>query len=265
MEVYEFEGKNTEDAIANACRRLNRPREDLEIEVLEQGSAGIFGLVGGRKAKIRVTIPVAEEEIPPEPEVEQETEPAVESAFEAVLGVEETEETEDAADASIQADENDLKVARETLEKILACIPLDDTSVAVEFSNGAILLNIKGDTSGLLIGRKGRTLDALQFIVNKIVNKTLDRRMQVVVDSENYRQRRRDSLIEMALRMGEKAKRLKKPVSTNPLNPYDRRIVHLALRDDADLDTRSRGEGMLKKIVIMPKRSGGNQRPDRFH
>lgn len=262
MEVYEFEGKNTEDAIANACRRLNLSREDLEIEVLEQGSAGIFGLVGGRKAKIRVTIPVAEEEIPPEPEVEQETEPAVESAFEAVLR---DEETEGAGDASIQADENDLKVARETLEKILACIPLDGTSVAVEFSNGAILLNIKGDTSGLLIGRKGRTLDALQFIVNKIVNKTLDRRTQVVVDSENYRQRRRDSLIEMALRMGEKAKRLKKPVSTNPLNPYDRRIVHLTLRDDADLDTRSRGEGMLKKIVIMPKRSGGNQRPDRLH
>ena len=266
MEVYEFEGKNTEDAIANACRRLNRAREDLEIEVLEPGSAGIFGLVGGRKAKIKVTIPVPAAEIPSEPEPEQEPESAVEPfSAEAPSAGAAAEVPEEAAEAPLPENENDLKVARETLEKILACIPLKDTSVAVEYSNGAILLNITGDTSGLLIGRKGRTLDALQFIVNKIVNKTLERRVQVVVDSENYRQRRRDSLIEMALRMGEKAKRLKKPVSTNPLNPYDRRIVHLTLRDDADLDTRSRGEGMLKKIVIMPKRSGGDHRSDRLH
>jgi spoIIIJ-associated protein len=90
--------------------------------------------------------------------------------------------------------------------------------------------------------------------VNKIVNKALEKRTQVIVDSENYRQRRRESLIQMALRMGEKAKSIGKPVVTNLLNPHDRRIVHMALRDDGSLDTKSRGEGILKKILIIPKR-----------
>jgi spoIIIJ-associated protein len=115
-------------------------------------------------------------------------------------------------------------------------------------------LDIKGDSSGLLIGRKGKTLDALQFIVNKVVNKALEKRIQVVVDSENYRARRKDHLINMALKMGDKAKKLKKPVSTNMLNPHDRRIVHLALRDDDKLDTKSRGEGLLKKVIIIPRK-----------
>ena len=126
--------------------------------------------------------------------------------------------------------------------------------VSAAKNDGTIALNIEGDTSGLLIGRKGRTLDALQFIVNKIVNKALEKRTQVVVDSENYRQRRRESLIQMALRMGEKAKNIGKPVVTNLLNPHDRRIVHMALRDDESLDTKSRGEGILKKILIIPDR-----------
>jgi spoIIIJ-associated protein len=86
------------------------------------------------------------------------------------------------------------------------------------------------------------------------VNKTLEKRVQVVVDSENYRERRRDSLIEMALRMGDRAKKTRKPVATNILNPHDRRIVHLTLRDDKGLDTKSRGEGILKKVLIIPKR-----------
>jgi spoIIIJ-associated protein len=131
---------------------------------------------------------------------------------------------------------------------------MEGVSVSAAQSDGTIALNIEGDTSGLLIGRKGRTLDALQFIVNKIVNKALEKRTQVIVDSENYRQRRRESLIQMALRMGEKAKSIGKPVVTNLLNPHDRRIVHMALRDDASLDTKSRGEGILKKILIIPKR-----------
>ena len=131
---------------------------------------------------------------------------------------------------------------------------MEGTTVSAAQNDGTIALNIEGDTSGLLIGLKGRTLDALQFIVNKIVNKALEKRTQVVVDSENYRQRRRESLIQMALRMGEKAKNIGKPVVTNLLNPHDRRIVHMALRDDESLDTKSRGEGILKKILIIPER-----------
>jgi spoIIIJ-associated protein len=215
MQTFEFEGKTTDEAIENACRQLNLSRNELDIEIIEPGSAGIFGLVGGRKAKVKVTTTSEQ----PEP-------------------IEET---------------NGLDIAKETLENILILIPLKGTTVSAEQTNSTISLIIKGDKSGLLIGRKGRTLDALQFIVNKIVNKALEKRIKVVIDSENYRQRRQDSLIQMALRMGEKAKNIRKPVITNLLNPHDRRIVHLALRDDDALDTKSRGEGILKKILIIPK------------
>jgi spoIIIJ-associated protein len=215
MQTFEFEGKTTDEAIENACRQLNVSRHELDIEIIEPGSAGIFGLVGGRKAKVKVTT-TGEQPVPIE-------------------------------------DSNGLAIAKETLENILMLIPMKGTTVSAEQTNSTISLIIKGDKSGLLIGRKGRTLDALQFIVNKIVNKALEKRIKVVIDSENYRQRRQDSLIQMALRMGEKAKSIRKPVVTNLLNPHDRRIVHLALRNDDALDTKSRGEGILKKILIIPK------------
>ncbi len=132
-------------------------------------------------------------------------------------------------------------------------IPVE-TTVYAEQTDGKIALRIEGDKSGLLIGRRGKTLDALQYIVNKIVNKALDKKTYVVVDSENYRKRREESLTQLALNMGDKAKKIMKPVSTNLLNPHDRRIVHLTLKEDDNLDTKSRGEGLLKKVVIIPKK-----------
>ncbi len=210
---YEFEGKTTEEALENASRELDLQPEELNIDILEPGSAGIFGLVGGKKAKIRVTLEKPEEAI----------------------------------------NENGVQLAQETLEKILELIPVE-TTVNAEQTDGKIALSIEGDKSGLLIGRRGKTLDALQYIVNKIVNKALDKKTYVVVDSENYRKRREESLTQLALSMGDKAKKIKKPVSTNLLNPHDRRIVHLTLQEDIDLDTKSRGDGLLKKVVIIPKK-----------
>ncbi len=211
---YEFEGKTTEEALENASRELDLQPEELNIDILEPGSAGIFGLVGGKKAKIRVTLEKPEEAI----------------------------------------NENGVQLAQETLEKILELIPVE-TTVNAEQTDVKIVLRIEGDTSGLLIGRRGKTLDALQYIVNKIVNKALDKKTYVVVDSENYRKRREESLTQLALKMGDKAKKIKKPVTTNLLNPHDRRIVHLTLQEDINLDTKSRGEGLLKKVVIIPKKS----------
>jgi len=216
METFEFEGRNTEDAIQNASRELDLPVEELNIDVIEPGSAGIFGLVGGKKARIKVTVKTT-----PEPE-----------------------EAEDREDA---------KVAQGVLEKILSLIPIEAAVEAERLDEGRINLTINGDRSGLLIGRKGKTLDALQFIVNKIVNKALDKKVDVVIDSEDYRRRREESLTQLANKMGEKVKRGKKAVTTAPLNPHDRRIVHLTLKDDPELETRSRGEGLLKRVVILPK------------
>ncbi len=214
---YEFEGKTTEEALENASRELALPLEELNFDILEPGSAGIFGLVGGKKAKIKITLEKQEE----------------------------------------VSNENGLRLAQEALETILELIPVE-TIVNAEQTDGKISLSIEGDKSGLLIGRRGKTLDALQYIVSKIVNKALDKKTYVVVDSENYRKRREESLTQLALKMGDKAKKIKKPVTTNLLNPHDRRIVHITLQDDNDLDTKSRGDGLLKKIVIIPKNRGPN-------
>ena len=247
MKEYEFEGKTTEDAMEEASRQLNLPAEELNFDILEPGSAGIFGLVGGKKAKIRVTV-----ESPEQADEEKEKIwVTIESPEQAD---EEKEKTRVTVEGPEQVDEEKgLEIAKETLENILIRIPVEATVEAHQM-DGKLTLNIEGDRSGLLIGRKGKTLDALQFIVNKIVNKALERRVNVVVDSENYRKRREESLVQLALKMGDKAKRIRKPVATNPLNPHDRRIVHLALKEDEGLDTRSRGEGLLKKVVIIPKR-----------
>jgi len=223
METYEFEGTTTEEAIQNASRQLNLPVEELDFDIIEPGSAGIFGLVGSRKTKIKVNVKGAE------------------------TSVEKSAETDAETDKMLVA-------AKEALEEILALIPVDVTLTA-EQSDSKIALNIDGDSSGLLIGRKGKTLDALQYLVNRIVNKRFEKKTRIVVDSENYRQRHVESLTELALKMGEKAKRNRKSVTTNPLNPHDRRIVHMTLKDDKELDTRSRGEGLLKKVVIIPGNS----------
>jgi len=236
METYEFEGKTTEEAIQNAARELNLPAEELSVDVIEPGSAGIFGLVGGRKAKIKVTLKTPAE-------IEEEE------------GEEEEEEEQDRGERKEEPQEDDVKFAKRTLEEILALIPVEAT-IAASRGERTINLRIQGDRSGLLIGRKGKTLDALQFLVNKIVSKALDKKIDVVIDSENYRRRREDSLTQLALKMGDKAKRIKKPVTTNPMNPHDRRLVHLALKDDEHLETRSRGEGLMKRVVIIPKDKG---------
>jgi spoIIIJ-associated protein len=227
MVSHEFEGKTTEEAIQNASRELNIPAEELDIEIIEPGSAGIFGLVGSKKARVKVIVETEEDDFEEMPE-------------------------EIALETPVASEEN-LEKAKELLENILALMPVE-TTVTAERKNSNINLNIMGDKSGLLIGRKGKTLDALQFIVNRAINKKSDRKSRVIVDSENYRQRRKDSLAQMALKMGDKAKRIKKPVTTHLLNAHDRRIFHITLKDDQQLDVRSRGEGLLKKIVIIPKK-----------
>jgi len=248
METYEFEGKTAEEAIEKASRELNIPVEELDVHIIEPGSAGIFGLVGSRKTKVRVNI-TREEEVE-ETDTVDEVEPDNGFVFEE----EETEVDEAVVEAAVENySDNYLENSKEILEKLLALIPVE-AKVTVGQSKGKINLNIEGDASGVLIGRKGKTLDAIEYIVNRIVNNTSDKKIKVVIDSENYRQRHIDSLQELALKLGEKVKKQKKSLSTPPLNPHDRRIVHLALKSDDRLDTKSRGEGLLKKVVIILKK-----------
>jgi spoIIIJ-associated protein len=119
----------------------------------------------------------------------------------------------------------------------------------------ALYLEIKGDQEGILIGRHGRTLESLQILINRMVNKRLAKPLRLVLDIDDYRKRRADTLTKMAVRIGEKAKSKGHPLSIGPFDARDRRLIHIALKEDPSLRTESLGEGDLKKITIIPVRS----------
>jgi spoIIIJ-associated protein len=131
------------------------------------------------------------------------------------------------------------------------------TEVEGFLKEGNIYLDIKGDQEGFLIGKHGRTLESLQTLINRMVSKRLKSTFRVVLDIDNYRKRRGDSLAQMALRLGDKAKRTGHSQTLGPFNAYDRRIIHLTLKEDPSLNTESMGEGELKRIRIIPTMKEG--------
>ncbi len=132
-------------------------------------------------------------------------------------------------------------------------------SAQIEVDAETLELEIKGDGSGILIGRHGQTLDALEYIVNRILARRIKDAAPISLETESYRARRRQQLHRMALSMGEKAKREHKPVRLEPMPPRDRRIVHLALKDDPMITTRSAGEGLMRSIEIVPTDTSGRR------
>jgi spoIIIJ-associated protein len=127
-----------------------------------------------------------------------------------------------------------------------------EAEVNVYVNEGNVCIDITGDKDGILIGRHGRTLEALQVLINRMVNKTARESVRVVVDIDHYRSRRVEALARMAVRVGERVKMTGKPITLGPFNSHDRRIIHIALKEDPSLRTESIGEGFIKKISIIP-------------
>ena len=235
---YEFEGKTKEEAIKSACKELGVSEEKLKIEVLSYGSTGIFGLVGAKKAQVRVTLRDA-------PEVKREVPKAKPDVVE--------EQEDEEAPGTGEDVEGVAETARRTVEQIVSHI-VDDATVAVAKNPDSIRVKIDAGNPAILIGRHGRTLDALQYLVRKIVRKKHNTKMRISFDIEGYRDRRKESLTQLALRLGEKVKRSGKPATISPMNAYDRRIVHVALKDDTLVRTQSKGGGEFRKLVIFPQK-----------
>jgi spoIIIJ-associated protein len=218
MKPVEIEGKTVEEAIRKACELLQASREDLAIEILEKGSGGFLG-IGARKARIRA----ARREALPSLEKER---PVPSSPGNGLA-----------------------QEAQRILQGLLERLEIS-ARIEIQEDGERICLNIQGDGSGLLIGRKGQTLDAMEYLLNKMIPKNLEGRKRIVVDTENYRARREESLMKLAQRLGDKARQLGRPVTVSPMNAHDRRLVHLALQNDRSLRTRSTGTGLYRKIVI---------------
>ncbi len=222
MEFLEFEGKTTEEAIEQACKHFQLPPESLDIEIVSVGSPGLFG-IGGRKARVRVILSRQEEE------------------------------EEGATDADL------LPESQELLERILELMG-EKAKVAGRFDEeDRLSLSIDAEDAGLLIGKQGQTLEALQYLLTKMIAKKARRKVRVFIDIESYRARHQEALTQLAIKSGEKAKKSGRPITLNPMNPHDRRIIHLALQGDKEVKTMSRGEGLYKKVVVYPMRKKDHQ------
>ncbi|HZA56920.1 MAG TPA: RNA-binding cell elongation regulator Jag/EloR [Candidatus Udaeobacter sp.] len=230
MDYVETEGDTIDEAIENALKKLGAERDRITVDVLAEGRKGILGF-GAQKARIRAALRRSSDQL-------QNRELKGSAA--------ETPMTEQEASAVAER-------AKAALSEILRLMGLK-ASVETQAGGDEIILDIRGENSGLLIGRKGQTLDALQYLVTRIAGERPGSEgPHIVVDIENYRQRRRKSLEDMALRLGEKAKRQRKTVTVDALSAADRRIIHAALQDDPWVTTKSLGQGSYRRLLIIPE------------
>jgi spoIIIJ-associated protein len=261
----EFKARNVEEAVEIASQELKMPKKALEYEILSYGSSGIFGLSGARKAKIRVKL--TEDAQLGELKAD-ETEPSPDSA-DARPTASASGDCDSSGDDPAAAQNLEIRnrysfpndpeeTGRLVLQKIVEYIAAD-AEISVEKDSEGLFFKVNGKNPGILIGKRGQTLNAIQSIVDKVVNKNNQKRIRVRVDIEGYLDTRRENLENMAVRLAEKSRRIGKPISLRQMNAYERRIVHLALQDFADVQTRSRGEGPMRKLVISPKKKKSSE------
>ena len=231
MEEMKIEGKSIDEAIENACSAFQVPREKLNIEIISEGSAGFLG-IGAKKVQIRASLLAIDLMMIDDPIPRRSVKP-------------------EALESPVR--ESAKEKAKRMLEGLLMRMQVDST-VSAEETEDAIILNIQGNGSGFLIGKRGQNLDAIQYIVSKAVHHSVNGHKMIVIDTEKYRERREESLIALALRLGEKVKKTKKPLTVGHMNAHDRRVIHLAIQNDPTLITKSHGEGEYRKILILPAR-----------
>ncbi|SRR5581483_2901655 len=248
METVEVTGKTVDEAIAAASSKLGIPADRLDYRIVSEGSKGILG-IGAEEAKIIVSVEpaLAPGESKPAPArvaaVPARTEAPEEAAAEQAGAPGEGAprvQIEDAPD-----------LAADLLEELLDKMGID-AEVEVR-EEDPITLNVIGDDLGILIGRRGETLSALQFIVNQILNHQTGHWLSVIVDAEDYRLRREEQLKGLARRMADRARYYRQPVTLEPMPPHERRIIHMALAEHGSVVTHSIGEGDERRVVITPK------------
>ena len=291
VDSIELAAASVEEATKQALEQLGAREEEVTIEVLATARAGVLGL-GARQARVRVTRKRAEPagggggqagSNPQVPQVAQvsaparkegapdrrargrgnqprgridASEPGARSANQPPAPGDENNENSGAAGRKSADVEEQRREAMVILKQVLEAMGEHTEVRQIEVDAETVELEIKGDGSGILIGRHGQTLDALEYIVNRILARRIKDAAPISLETESYRARRRQQLHRMALAMGEQAKREHQPLRLDPMPARDRRVVHLALKDDPMITTRSAGDGLLRSIEIMPTESG---------
>jgi spoIIIJ-associated protein len=204
MREIEMQAKTVEEAINQALKKLELQRDEVEVEIIEEGSRGILGFMS-KAAKVRV-----------------------------------------------KEKWNPLKTADQFIRELVHKIGVDPR-ISINEGPEGIKVNIEGKNVGVLIGKRGNTLDAIQYLTNLAVNRQSNEHKRIMVDVENYREKRQESLENFAINMARKAKQTKKDVVLEPMIPNERRIVHTVLQGDSKVNTRSIGEEPHRRVVISPK------------
>ena len=303
MKQYEFSARTQDEAVEMGLQELGVSIADVDIQVVEEGSKGLFGLFGSRPVKVRLTLKDAEEDPladlledkkPAKPQAEpekkqekkaekkaekkpvaekkaEEKKPAPEKkkAEKKAEPAEKKEQEKPAVKAEIRpmekpevtmiaaeelTDDSPAGTAHAFLAELTKLMGVDVTIDMGTDAEGNVYGYINGDTLGILIGRRGETLDAVQYLTSLKVNRGREGYTRVTLDTENYRAKREDTLIRLANRMANRALRTGRKVSLEPMNPYERRIIHYALQQTEGVDTHSEGEEPNRHVVITHKK-----------
>ena len=266
--------KTVDDAITEALIQLGVTSDRLEYEVLEKGSAGFLG-IGMKQAVIearrkpepkeeKVEEPVVEEPVKAEPKkvetvqpqkaaAEKKADEPQKAAFEKAVEKEVKEEVKKETKL-VEVQPQTIEAVEDFLKNTMKAMDMEVELKTEIDQDGALCVDMSGEHMGILIGKRGQTLDSLQYLANRVANKHQEGYVRVKLDTENYRARREETLRHLAKNIAHKVKRNRRPVALEPMNPYERRIIHSALQSDPYVMTHSEGEEPFRKVVITLKK-----------
>ena len=285
MDYITVTAKNLDDAITEALVQLEVTSDRLDYEIIEKGSDGFLGF-GKKQAVIKarrkeeepvVTVEAEKEEpavkvekiekaeeketVKAETKKEIKKEHKKEKDFKKAPKKEVKEETELA-----KVEPATIEACEKFVEDVLNAMNMEDVKVTSTVDEeGALSINMEGKNMGILIGKRGQTLDSLQYLTNRVANKMQDGYVRVKLDTEDYRRRRKETLENLAKNIASKVKRTRRTVALEPMNPYERRIIHSALQSDPAVSTHSEGEEPYRKVVVtLARRSGGSHNYEKY-
>ena len=266
--------KTVDDAITEALIQLGVTSDRLEYEVIEKGSAGFLG-IGMKQAVIearrkpepkeeKVEEPVVEEPVRVEPKkveavqpqkaaAEKKADEPQKAAFEKAVEKEAKEEVKKETKL-VEVQPQTIKAVEDFLKNTMKAMDMEVELKTEIDQDGALCVDMSGEHMGILIGKRGQTLDSLQYLANRVANKHQEGYVRVKLDTENYRARREETLRHLAKNIAHKVKRNRRPVALEPMNPYERRIIHSALQGDDRVSTHSEGEEPYRRVVVTPNR-----------
>ena len=235
IKYLEKSGRTMEEAIAAALAELGKSEEEISVEVLERAKSGFLG-IGAQPAVIRVSY-----EVPDEPVEEKKAAPAPKKP--------EPKKAEPKKAAPVDEDA-EFAAVRAFVSGLMERMGVEAEIEISRRDNGGINVNLSGSGMGAIIGRRGETLDAIQHLTNYVVNRDSDKHMHISVDAENYRAKREESLTKLAEKMAEKAIKYKRSMALEPMNSYERHVIHTALQNYEGVTTSSTGVEPTRRVVV---------------